>query len=164
MQKRKKHVNKSDTIGRVDNVHPAAGDSFYLRMLLNSDHCKGKKGIQDLWTVDTDICGTYKEACEKLGMLQDDHEWDIVLEDAGNNASCANIISLFITIALWCEPTNPRDLFEQFWLQWTDDLVAKARQQGVILDPDNEADQLQLKTLVLLNLNQKHIYHYCTLV
>ena len=26
----KKHVYKSDTIGRVDNVHPAAGDSFYL--------------------------------------------------------------------------------------------------------------------------------------
>ena len=33
----KKRVNKSDTIGRVDNVHPAAGDSFNLQMLLNSD-------------------------------------------------------------------------------------------------------------------------------
>ena len=151
----KKRVNKSDTIGRVDNVHPAAGDSFYLRMLLNSDFCKGKQGFEDLRTVDTDICATYKEACEKLGMLQDDHEWEIVLEEAGSNTSCSNIRNLYLTIALWCEPANPKALFDQFWLQWTDDLVAKARTKGVILNPQDEGDQQRLKTLVLLDLKQK---------
>ena len=151
----KKHVNKSETIGRVDNVHPAAGDSFYLRMLLNSDHCKGKQGFQDLKTVHTEICTTYKEACEKLGMLQDDHEWEIVLEDASNNTSSASIRILYITIALWCEPANPKTLFDKYWIQWTDDLVAKARKQGVILNPEDDADQLRLKTLVLLDLKQK---------
>ena len=140
----KKRVNKSDTIGRVDNVHPAAGDSFYLRMLLNSDYCKGKQGFQDLRTVDTEICATYKEACEKLGMLQDDHEWEIVLEEAGSNTSCSNIRNLYVTIALWCEPANPKALFDQFWLQWTDNLLAKARTKYAILNPEDEGDQQRL--------------------
>ena len=148
-------VNKSETIGRVDNVHPAAGDNFYLRMLLCSDYCKGKEGYQDLRTVNTEMCATYKEACLKLGMLQDDHEWEIVLEEAGSNTSCSNIRNLFIIIALWCEPANPKALFDQFWLEWTDDLVAKARAKGVILNPEHESDQLKLKTLVLLDLKQK---------
>ena len=148
-------VNKSETIGRVDNVHPAAGDNFYLRMLLCSDYCKGKEGYQDLCTVNTEMCATYKEACLKLGMLQDDHEWEIVLEEAGSNTSCSNIRNLFIIIALWCEPANPKALFDQFWLEWTDDLVAKARAKGVILNPEHESDQLKLKTLVLLDLKQK---------
>ena len=69
-----KWVNKSDTIVRVDIIHPAAGDSFYLWMLLNTDFCKGKQRFEDLRTVDTYICSTYKEASEKLWMLQDHYE------------------------------------------------------------------------------------------
>ena len=73
---------KSDTLGRVDNVHPASGDRFYLRMLLNSDHCKGAVGFKDLLTVDKIVCNSYKDACQKRGMLQDDAEWELVLEEA----------------------------------------------------------------------------------
>ena len=104
---------KCDTLGRVDNIHPAAGDRFYLRMLLNSDACKGKISFDHLKAVEADVdncqykdvhkkgvgrvegcdkcrCASYQEVCQKLGMLQDDHEWEMVLEEASSTRSCKN--------------------------------------------------------------------------
>ena len=74
---------KCDTIGRVDNVHPAAGDRFYLRLLLNSDQCKMCESFEMLRTVPKDEypekkpCDSYQEACRELGLLQDDREWEL---------------------------------------------------------------------------------------
>ena len=102
-------------------------------------------------------------------MLQDDREWEMVLEEAASTRSCANQVGLFVTIALFNNPADPRALFEQFWLTWTDQIAMKAREQnGVELcnqpcsDDDTEetrarkvADQALLKTLVLLELKRQ---------
>jgi hypothetical protein len=164
-QKRKRN---SDTIGRVDSIHPSAGDAFYLRALLHSDHCKGKISHEDLKMVLGEKCDTYKEVCQKLGMLQDDREWEMALEDAAEVRSCKNQLGLFVTIALWCDPADPKKLFDKFWIGWTDSIVRKAREQGIVLDnvpvqegkdtkeqvTKKEADQAKLRTLVLLELKQ----------
>ena len=160
---------KCDTLGRVDNVHPAAGDRFYLRLLLNSDHCKGKTSFKHLKIVDDDKpCESYQEACRKLGLLQDDGEWELVLEEAASTRTCSNQIGLFVTIALFNNPADPKALFEKFWLTWTDSIVADAlRKRNVSLcnfphnDDDTEAvratksrDHSLLKTLVLRELKR----------
>ena len=36
-----------------------------------------------------------------LGMLQDDREWEMVLEEAASTRSCANQVGLLVTIALF---------------------------------------------------------------
>ena len=77
-----KQKNKSDTIGCVHSVNPVAVDIFYLRLLLHNDHCLGKTYFQDLQTVNEEICDTFKEACTRLGLLQDDDEWHQVLTEA----------------------------------------------------------------------------------
>ena len=41
----------SDTIGRVHVVNPAAGDIYYMRILLHHDHSKGKISFDDLRSV-----------------------------------------------------------------------------------------------------------------
>ena len=160
---------KCDVVGRIDNIHPSAGDRFYLRMLLHSDHCKGKRSFEELKSVDGTELGSWKEVCQKLGMLQDDREWEMVLEEAASTRSCANQVGLFVTIALFNNPADPKALFEQFWLTWTDQIAMKAREQnGVELcnqpcsDDDTEesrarkvADQALLKTLVLLELKRQ---------
>ena len=172
--KKRQPGRKCDTIGRVDNVHPAAGDRFYLRMLLNSDHCKGKTGFGDLKKVRGETgeiidCTTYQEACQKLGMLQDDHEWEMVLEEATSTRSCKNQVGLFVTIALFNHPADPAALFERFWLSWTDQIVMMAKEEcGVELcnlpiEPDDneentamkKADHAILRVLVLLELKRQ---------
>ena len=167
--KQRTEKRKCDVVGRVDNIHPSAGERFYLRMLLHSENSVGAKGFDDLKTVDGEKNESYKEACQKLGLLQDDREWEMVLEDAASTRSCANQVGLFVTIALFNNPADPRALFEQFWLQWTDQIVMRARERnGVDLcnqpcsDDDTEesrvrkmADQALLKTLVLLELKRQ---------
>ena len=60
-------------------------------------------------------------------------------------------VSLYITIILWCQPSNPRTLFDNHWREWTEDIVVNAdRNYGV-----RNLNEDQLKTLVLLDLKQR---------
>ena len=160
---------RCDVVGRVDNIHPSAGDRFYLRMLLHHEHCVRKKSFEELKSEGGIPCGSWKEVCQKLGLLQDDREWEMVLEEAASTRSCANQVGLFVTIALFNNPADPSALFEQFWLSWTDQIAMKAwERNGVelcnqpITEDDTEeskvrkaADHALLKTLVLLELKRQ---------
>ena len=59
-----------DTIGRVHSIHPAAGDVFFLRMLLHHDHCKGCTSFENLRNVNGIFLETYQEVCRALGLLR----------------------------------------------------------------------------------------------
>ena len=168
---------KCDTLGRVDNVHPAAGDRFYLRLLLNSDQCKACESFEMLRTVPKDEypkkkpCDSYQEACRELGLLQDDREWELALEEAAATRSCSNQIGLFVTIAIFNNPSDPSSLFEKFWLSWTDTIVADAAKRCNVtlcnlpleesdtaeIKQVKEADHAVLRTLVLREL-KKQLY------
>jgi hypothetical protein len=43
---------------------------------------RGSTSFQHLRTVDGVLCGTYGEACRRLGMLENDTHWDLTHEDA----------------------------------------------------------------------------------
>jgi hypothetical protein len=53
-------------------VHSAAGEQYYLRMLL-SIVC-GATSFENLHTVDGIIYSSFKEVCIALGLLQNDEE------------------------------------------------------------------------------------------
>nr|GEU81830.1 DNA helicase [Tanacetum cinerariifolium] len=59
---------------------PDSGDLFYFRMLLS--HQKGCKSLVEVRTVNGQVLPTYQATCEALGLLGDDKEWDIALEEA----------------------------------------------------------------------------------
>ena len=69
-------VRKSafDTIGRVHAMNPAAGDVFFLRILLHHEHSAGKVSFQDMKTVEGEEKETYQDVCRVLGLLQDDQD------------------------------------------------------------------------------------------
>ena len=82
-------------IGRVHGVNPLAGETFYLRILLHTNHCKGKTSFQDLRTLPNgQVCDTYQETCRELGLLSDDQEWQRVLEDSVSIRLCPQIREL----------------------------------------------------------------------
>jgi hypothetical protein len=138
-----------DTIGRVHSIHPAGGDVFYLRMLLHHDHCMGKTSFDDLKTLEGEICESYQEVCRLLELLQDDKEWDDVLTEGSITKLSSALRELFVTILLFSMPANPKELFENHYLEWTDDFTYEADGKGIALD-----DQ-QLKTLVLIDLKRR---------
>ena len=70
---RRKTQSEDTVIGRVHSVNPLAGETFYLRMLLHNNHCKGKTSFDDLKKLDNGkLCETFKEVCRELGLLKDD--------------------------------------------------------------------------------------------
>ena len=150
-KKWKPRVNQSDTIGRVHSVSPISGDVFYLRMLLHHDHCKGKTSFKDLCTLpgEADACETFKEVCRNLGLLQDDQEWDLALTEAALTKFCSGLRELYVTILMFCEPSNPRQLFDDHWEEWIDDFKHKANKRGRTLELDT------LKTMVVMDIEKR---------
>lgn len=71
---------RGSTIGRIVNIHPSAGEKYYMRILLN--HVKGAKSYEDIRTVGTVTYQTYKEACFARGLLDGDKEWHEALNEA----------------------------------------------------------------------------------
>ena len=103
----RKRGTAEPSIGRVHCVPPLAGDVFYLRMLLHDDHCKGKTSFDDMLTLDNGtVCETYKEVCRVIGLLQDDQEWERVLEESAATKMCPQIREMFVVIIMFCEPSN----------------------------------------------------------
>ncbi|XP_076922617.1 uncharacterized protein LOC143584446 [Bidens hawaiensis] len=94
----------TNTIGRLAFIHPSSGESFFLRMLLN--HQTGCKSFADVRTVDGVIYDTYRSACEKLGLLVDDNEWLLALDEAKAWATPKELRALFAHILLHCEVAN----------------------------------------------------------
>ena len=137
---------KGFSIGRVHTVNPLAGDVFYLRMLLHHNHCRGKTSFEDLLEVDGEPFETYQAVCRHLGLLSDDQEWSTVLADAGGTQLCPQIRALYVIILLYCQPADPKKLFDDFWHEWTDDLERIQEQQGRTCTPE------QLRTMVRLDI------------
>ena len=150
-KKWKARVRDVGTIGRVHSINPAAGDVFFLRILLHHDHCKGKTSFKEMMSINEEgkPRSSYQEVCRELGLLQDDSEWDAVLTEGAATKLCAALRDLFTTILLFCDPADQRDLFERHFLEWTDDIKAAVSKKG--FTPSVE----QLRTLVLLDLEAK---------
>ncbi|GBN16938.1 hypothetical protein AVEN_253636-1 [Araneus ventricosus] len=66
-------VVASEALGRVYTVHPNNSECFFPRMLLHT--IKGPTSYTMLETVDGPVCYIFREACQKLGLLEDDERW-----------------------------------------------------------------------------------------
>ncbi|KAL8558676.1 hypothetical protein ACOMHN_037769 [Nucella lapillus] len=75
-QKRK----RGKAIGRMYTISPRQGECYFLRLLLNV--VKGPKSYDNLKTVNGEVCATFREACQKQGLLEDDHHLQLAMEEA----------------------------------------------------------------------------------
>ena len=153
-QKKKKwqrrKLNIDGVIGRVHTVSLAAGDVYYFRVLLHNNHFRGKKSFQDMLTLNNgQVMETFKQVCFELGLLNDDQEWHRALEEAAVTKMCPQIREMFVIILQFCDPAEPRALFDDFWDTWFDDFEHRSRRRGIILSQD------QLKTMVCLDIEQR---------
>nr|GEW08518.1 DNA helicase [Tanacetum cinerariifolium] len=117
--RRRRRINKS-LIGRLTYVHPAAGDLFYLRMLLcHQTGCKSLPGIQ---LVNDVVYPTCRAACEALGLLEDDQEWEITLQEAGLTATPTELRTLLAHILTFCQVSHPVRLWRHTWKSMSEDI------------------------------------------
>ena len=117
-------------IGRMYFVPPTAGERFYLRTLLTV--VKGAKSFDDLRRFQSnDVLPTFHAACIARGLLENDGEWSQCLSEACEMQTGSRLRHLFTTILLFCAPTQPDRLWEEFRDQICDDIPYRLRTLGV---------------------------------
>ena len=84
-----------------------------------------------MMTVDGVVCASYKDACFLRGLLQDNREWDVTLREAATFQSGRQLRSLFATILVFCEVTNPLALWEQHYASLVDDIVYRSQVENL---------------------------------
>ena len=119
---------RGDVIGRMYFVHPSAGESFYLRMLLIT--VKGAESWEDLRRFQGILHPTFKVACLAHGLLEDNGEWKKCLEEAGAMQKGHQLHSLFVAILLHCHASLPHVLWNSYRAQICDDLKHRLTAQG----------------------------------
>ena len=100
-----------DMLGRIPSItlNPHQAELYYLRMLLHNK--AGALSFEDLRTVNGHVCRTFQEACQGLGLLEDDREINKAMEEAASIRVGSAVRDTFVTILLYCRPANPL----QFW-------------------------------------------------
>ena len=121
--KKWKPRQRGQAIGRMYFASPQSGERFYLRTLLTVK--AGATSFSDLRTVNGIQYNTFKEACNALGLLENDHEWRLCLMEAAEMQLGYTLRMLFATILFHCTPTSPTLLWNQFKLKICDDLLHK---------------------------------------
>ncbi|XP_071913934.1 ATP-dependent DNA helicase PIF1-like [Coffea arabica] len=146
-------------IGRLPYAHSHSGEQYYLRMLLNK--IRGAQSFEHLRTIDGVVHPTFKAACAALGLLDDDNEWNEALAEASTWASARKLRSMYCTILMHSEVTNPYALWQRHWKSMTDDLQYQIKRDmgnSQIRIDDGELQNLRLIELeLILNKNGRSL-------
>ena len=118
-------VKEAHVLGRVYTINPRQEECFYLRLLLH--HIRGPQSFAELKTVEGDLCSSYREACFRLGLLEDDNQYHLAMQEASVSNSASSLRSLFAVILTWCEPSNPLDIYERHKENMAEDFLHQQR-------------------------------------
>jgi hypothetical protein len=101
------------TIGRMYSVHLATDtERFCLRLLLL--HVSGATSFEDLRKHNGELCATFKEAAQKLGLFNDDATWDHTLMEAAAEKMPRELRQLFANLCILAVPPNVAELFAKY--------------------------------------------------
>ncbi|PWZ11729.1 ATP-dependent DNA helicase PIF1 [Zea mays] len=134
---------KRDTggqVGRIVSAHPAEGEHYYLRVLLN--HVTGAASYVDLRTVDGVTLPTFREAIERRGLLELDNTLDECLTERALFQMPSALRWLFDTILVYCEPSDVAVLWQKHKDSMSEDYQHRSQnkthvEQMVLIDIRN---------------------------
>ncbi|KAG6649191.1 hypothetical protein CIPAW_07G195500 [Carya illinoinensis] len=114
---------KKTVIGRIVTANPFEGERYYLQMLLN--HIRGATSFEKLRTVNGVVLPMYREAATSHGLLNKDSSLEDCLEEACLYQIPSSLRHIFSTILVYCNPTNPKELWERFEKEMSTDFLIR---------------------------------------
>ena len=111
-ERRWKERQSGKVIGRLVTAHPAQGERYYLRLLLNN--VQGPTSFQSLRTVNGIKAKTFREAALLSGLLESDDNLDKSLQEATSYQMPYSLRQLFASLLVHCAPSNPKHLWEKY--------------------------------------------------
>ena len=83
--------------------------------------------FDSLETVNGHLYPSFRAACQKRGLLEDDQHWDQTLAHEQLTSSPTTICNLFAIIITSCNPSEPLYLWEKYKDAMSDDILHKLR-------------------------------------
>ena len=147
-------TGKSDTIGRMASIplNAYTSEKFYLRMLLHN--VPGPTSFDDLRTVEGVTYETFKEACVKRGLVEDDKEIEKALDEAYSIKFGDQFRHFFATLMMYGSPTSPEELYKAYEVRLCEDLT---HEEGLSPGKPNDfvKNQCLLKLQAIFHDNNK---------
>ena len=140
----------ADTIGRIPVLAftPHNTELYFMRMLLY--RVQGPTCYNDLRSVNGVVHGTYAAACIARGICEDDHEVDMVMEEAALVAFGPNLREIFAHILIFVL----RKDHIQFWQRHNHSISQDLTHAAGLTEPDDN-----ILNQVLLEI-QEHLERY----
>ena len=89
---------------------------------------------------------TYKECCLAMKLIQDDQEYDNCLQEATEHKFPSQIRNLFAQLLVYCNPTNPRALWEKYKVHMYEDYIHRYKDTRMPIT-EKEAEDLALQEI-----------------
>ncbi|TKR69683.1 hypothetical protein L596_021811 [Steinernema carpocapsae] len=105
----KQRTNEDRIVCRVESVHPRYLEKFAIRLLAMNK--KFVRNFDELKTVDGELCPTFVDAARKMGLMTNEREWHLTMEDAIQTEMPINIRRLFASL-VFCAPADPQLLWD----------------------------------------------------
>ncbi|GAA0157578.1 hypothetical protein LIER_14818 [Lithospermum erythrorhizon] len=110
---------KGTAIGRLYVVNPVENERYYLRVLLNNVRCP--ISFNDLLTEDGVLLNSFQESAYKKGLLYNDDDTEQTMEEASIYRMPVELRRLFATLLHYCKPSNPQQLFKDYYDHMAED-------------------------------------------
>ena len=112
-------------------------------------HVRGPQSFAHLKTVEGDLCSSFHEACFRLGLLENDNQHHLAMQEASISNLAVSLCSLFAGILTWCEPSNPLEICEHHKEAMAEDFLHQhhTRLGNVELDFNDDIFNLALNDL-----------------
>nr|GEW37107.1 DNA helicase [Tanacetum cinerariifolium] len=75
---------------------------------------------------------TCRATCEALGLLCDDKEWDIAMQEASVSATSSELRFVSAHILIHCDVTDPSKLWRKYWAEMGHDIPRRVLERDVI--------------------------------
>ena len=112
------------------------------------NHSARKNSFQDLRNVNGVQCKTFKKTSRVLDLREEDHLWDLVMEDAKQEKLPRQMGDLFIIVLAETNLTDPKVLFEKYRESMSEDF------EHQLLLPDNSDKEL-LRWMLLTDIQKR---------
>jgi hypothetical protein len=99
---------------------------------------RGAKSFAELRTYEEIEYPTFKAACLAQGLLEDDTEWKLCIQDASRMQTGTQLRNLFAAILIHSDPSDPKALWITFREYFCDDLKYQLTRQQGIREPSEE--------------------------
>ncbi|GJT79262.1 DNA helicase [Tanacetum coccineum] len=154
--------NSRSSIERLAYVHPTSGELFYFRMLLC--HQKGYRDFLEVQPVNNTFYSTRQAACEAMGLLGDDKEWDIAIQEACVSATSPELRSFFAHILVHCDVINSPKLWTKYWKEMSHDISDRVSEMAYIpsyhLNDNDLRGYILYEIEMILNNYSKSLQHF----